>query len=589
MGKKALLLFPPQCDPRGPYLGIPSLTAFLRKGGVEVVQRDLNVEAYDLLLTREGMEESLERIAWRREKGDSSPDAFRRWEEAEKIGPYLLENVEAAKAILKDGEAFFDIDRFNWARRVLSLGCEILSAPYHPTRWSLLDYQMDASPYRTEELLRAVENPEENLFLEFYRRILPSLLSVKPDLVGISIATYHQVLPGLTLSRLLKEAGLPTAVGGTLFTKLVDRFPEVPSLFRLADHFIVFEGEQALLHLLEALEGERKMEEVENLVYAEGGKVRINRPFHGEDLDALPTPDFDGLPWDRYLTPRPVLPLALSKGCYWRRCTFCEIHHSHSQAGRSYRSRKMEKVLEDVDTLSRRHGTPYFLFTDECVSPGRLRSLSKGILAAGLSVEWLAYARFEKALNRELAHLIARAGCRKLMLGLESANPRILDRMKKGVDLDHCRRVLRDLQEEGVAVHLFCMIGFPTETEAEAQKTLDFVLEQREVVESIGFSMDMGAFTLARHSEICQSPGDYGITRILPGEDLALTYEFDAQGGMSREEVLRKQVEYYEILHRTFALRYLPYWEEYSLLYLARLRGGRGRRLPAQKDVPQGS
>src|SRR5450755_3003667 len=38
------LLFPPCVDPRAPYLGVPSLTGFLRRAGIEVEQRDLNVE-----------------------------------------------------------------------------------------------------------------------------------------------------------------------------------------------------------------------------------------------------------------------------------------------------------------------------------------------------------------------------------------------------------------------------------------------------------------------------------------------------------------------------------------------------------------
>ena len=51
--KKVLLLFPPEWVPTAPYLALPSLTAVLRENGIEVVQKDINVEMYDHIFSRE--------------------------------------------------------------------------------------------------------------------------------------------------------------------------------------------------------------------------------------------------------------------------------------------------------------------------------------------------------------------------------------------------------------------------------------------------------------------------------------------------------------------------------------------------------
>jgi radical SAM superfamily enzyme YgiQ (UPF0313 family) len=54
------------------------------------------------------------------------------------------------------------------------------------------------------------------------------------------------------------------------------------------------------------------------------GRPRIGR-LHVEDVNALPTPDFEGLPLSRYLAPAPALPILTGKGCYFNRCKFCDI------------------------------------------------------------------------------------------------------------------------------------------------------------------------------------------------------------------------------------------------------------------------
>ena len=49
---KVMLLMPPNWTPTMPHLALPTLTAYLRGHGVEVIQRDLNLEVFDEILTR---------------------------------------------------------------------------------------------------------------------------------------------------------------------------------------------------------------------------------------------------------------------------------------------------------------------------------------------------------------------------------------------------------------------------------------------------------------------------------------------------------------------------------------------------------
>ena len=574
------MLFPPQCDPRAPYLALPSLTAFLRQNGYEVVQKDINAEAYDRLLTEENLERTHKVISGRLKGLDGKRSLpyqeqkkYRKLGEAILFAPYIIRNIEKAKKTLRDKEEFYDIGKHTWSRDVISRGLDLISAAYYPTELSLHHYEMKYSSYSTKQLMEAIRDKEENIFLDFFERYtIPEIMSEKPDLVGISIAIYHQIIPGLTLASLIKKAGFYVTIGGTHYTKLIDEIRNNKELFSCTDSFIVYEGEHALLALAQQFGANGDLSSVPNLIYKKGEQICVNEPFFVEDVNSLPTPDFDDLPFELYLSPEKVLPLPLSKGCYWKKCAFCEIFYSNIIKGYPghYRPRKTDLVIEDIRQLSGKYDTSFFFFTDETLSPKAMRSLSQSLIANNLEIQWLCYARFEEAFTPELCQLIAKAGCRKLLLGLESGCQRVLDLMEKGITKKTVEVILRNLYEAGVSLYLFCIIGFPTETQEEALETLDLLLRGKEVIDTPGFYLDLVMFNLDKHCKVAQFPHLYGVTQIFRNDedDLSVsTLRFQTERGMNRleaEEVLsniRDQTE------GAFSSRRFPVPEEYNLLY----------------------
>ena len=72
------------------------------------------------------------------------------------------------------------------------------------------------------------------MFLEIYRRsVIADILREEPDIVGISFPAMAQMLPGMTLAHLIKEAGLPChiTVGGPHISMLREQLPHVPAVF----------------------------------------------------------------------------------------------------------------------------------------------------------------------------------------------------------------------------------------------------------------------------------------------------------------------------------------------------------------------
>lgn len=582
---KVLLLFPPSWHPSQPYLSLPSLTGFLRQNGVgTVIQRDLNIELLDILLTKKTCNEFYQRIVEKLRYTNSSGETSRRdappgyqekrqeaWVHAVETLPAIMDKVESAKGILRS-EGFYDLDQYMESVYTVNEALGIMSALYYPSSLNAVSNDLRYSVYSSQDILKALDDEEENIFLNLYKdHILSSVLEFSPDLVGISITSTSQIIPGLTLAKLIKDRNkdIHITIGGSVFTKLIDRVKKTDALFSVVDSFIVFEGEHALLHLADQIDGKRDLRKVPNLIYRENSFTRINEPFYTEDLNTLPTPDFDGLPLRLYHTPAPVLPVQTSRGCYYKKCAFCNLHLDH----RDFRLRRTELLMEDIHTLSNKYHTPYFFFTDESVPVNKLREISQGLLEKQLNIKWMAGVRFEHALDDDLLGNMSKSGCQKLVFGLESYNQRVLDLMEKGIKTDKVKRILDTCLQAGIAFHLYIIIGFPTETKAEARETLNFVLN-KEYLSSPGFSCLPSLFGMEKDSPITHNPEKYGLRSLMaPGnEDLGLGYFYEVESGMSPEEA--EEVYHYVISRLSEELCPFPY--NYSLpdglLYITHLK-----------------
>lgn len=587
---KVLLLFPPSWHPSQPYLSLPSLTAFLRQNGVrDVVQRDINIELLDILLTKKTCSEFYQRIVDTLRAMDSPGEASRRGASPDyrekrqalvhalELIPLVIDKVEPAKNTLRS-EGFYDLERYTASVNMVNETLGILSSVYYPSSMTALNNDMRYSVYSSREIFRALDDAEENIFLDLYKdHILSSVLEFSPQVLGISITSTSQIIPGLTLAKLIKDRNkeIHVTIGGSVFTKLIENVKKVDGLFSIVDSFVVFEGEHALLELVKQVEGKRDFAKVPNLIYREDNVTRVNEPFFAEDLNKLPTPDFDGFPLRLYLTPAFVLPVQTSRGCYYRRCAFCNLHLDHG----NFRLRQPELLLEDIRKLSQKYNTPYFFFTDESVPINQLREISQGILKNQWDIKWMGGVRFESALTSDLLGKMHASGCQKLVFGLESYNQRMLDLMKKGTNVDVVKRVLDECLKAGISFHLYIIIGFPTETENEALETIGFVLN-KEYLDSPGFSCLPSLFGMEKDSPITLNPSEYGLRSIMApkGEDLGLGYFYEVEKGMSPEEAER--MYHYAISQLSEKLCPFPYNYSMSdgLLYIIHMKKVASRR-----------
>lgn len=575
------LLFPPAVDPRSPHLALPSLAAALRREGARVELRDLNLEGLLWHCAPARLAEAAE--ACRARLDIASGDARIALRQALARAGFVVEGAQRAIAALRDPGAFFDPDRHHEARATLRQALALVSAASGRVRYELSSaaYEVEGTDRgKLRDLISVTGDPSANLFQRFWEEeLFPGLDADRPDFVGVSILNGQQVLPGLMLCRALRARGHRVIVGGTVFAKFVPQLQRRPEFFaHFCEALVPYEGEAAFRGLLADPDD---LSRAPNLLSLDARGRPTLGPVQVERVDDLPTPDYTGLPLSSYLAPHPVLPILTGKGCYFNRCKFCDIPHINHISEKAYRVRSPELVADDLATLHRRHGARHFVVTDEALSPRLLLRLADALEARGVLAEvrprLVGYARLEPGFTAETCRRLHAMGMRKLYFGLESASQRVLDHMDKGIRVADAPPVLRHCADAGIAAHVFSIVGFPEEQEADARATLAFFRDHAEVLAHPRNSLDIHRFGLDLRTEYYENAARYGVDVDLArvgAQDFPTTARsWQNTRGLGESDVQRLLDEFEGVLRATFAgtrlypEQHWPGFEEYAVLY----------------------
>ena len=339
---------------------------------------------------------------------------------------------------------------------------------------------------------------------------------------------FSEQLPiGAMLGKILRQKyGVKVVFGGSCFADAAEHFlrwyPDA------ADVIIAGEGEEALKALLSDFSAP---ERVPGAVYLRDGKVHKVAKSFSKDIDYYGVPDFSDADPKEYYSPEPVVPLLLSRGCYWRRCTFCVHYRS---AGLTYRMHSMDFTIDMLKSFVAK-GVRSFAFIDEMISPKHFTKLVEGIKAANLDISYYALTKPSPDFTPAVFKTMAESGCKYLLWGLESANQRVLDLMDKGSKIEEVSRTLKDAHAAGIANHVFLICGFPTETEGEFAQSIKFLDDHRDYI----YAIHRGTFGLEMHSPIYEHQEQFGIARtwLLRDTPSGGRWGYECTSGMSMERV----------------------------------------------------
>ena len=572
-----MLIFPPDWFPSEPYLSLPSLTAVLRQAGHTVIQKDINLEMYDWYFSEDFLKkvqrripqqlDRLRKLSNKRElRADERDLQLALCDLSRQRIDELIKKAEHAKAIVR-GEVFYDINQLEWALNVFREVTSAISMVYAPARICMPPMETDLSykVFVSSELMDAVQDQQVNVYRDVFEHLVkPAIEHEQPDVVGISIALQQQLFSSMTFCALIKQhfPHIHVTIGGNTVTRLRDVLPESP-LFQYFDSAVVYEGETAFVKLVSVVGAKRSLAEVPNTIYKDETGVHTSPTSYSEDLAALPPPDFDGLPLEKYFVPTKVLPYLATRGCYWGRCEFCD-HGEGYTAG--YRTKKIQNILDEIRHLRNKYGARNFHFTDESYPPALFRKLSRGLIDSKMDIIWTTHMRFEKSLLDEDVWQDAKeSGCRYLHLGYESGSERVLKLMDKATTTEIITKHLQMSATVGIWNHCMGFFGFPGETKEEAWLSVQFLEQNKDYVHSLGF----GTFDLSKHTLVAKHPEKWGVTAYKnPEWDLALDYYYTVKNGMSVEEAERVFEEFERNHYQGWDLRL--FIREYIFLYIAR-------------------
>jgi radical SAM superfamily enzyme YgiQ (UPF0313 family) len=579
---KVMLIFPPDWYPSEPYLSLPTLTAVLRAAGHTVIQKDVNLEMYDWYFSEDFLKRVLKKVPQQldRLRKLAKKRELESWETdlqlalceltRERIAE-LIKKAEEAKRIVR-GQIFYDIDKLEWAINTFREVTAAISLVYAPARICMPPMETDLSykVFMSSEVMDAVQDTQVNVYRDVFEHIVkPAIEAEQPDVIGISIVLQQQLFSSMTFCALIKQhfPNIHVTIGGNTVTRLRDTLPQSP-LFASFDSAVFYEGETAFLQLVEAVGAGRSLKDVPNALYRDASGVHTSALTYSENMEALPPPDFEGLPLDKYFLPDKILPYLATRGCYWGRCEFCD-HGEGYTAG--YRTKKIQQILDEIQYLRDKYRARHFHFTDESYPPALFRKLCRGLIERDMNIVWTTHMRYEKSLLDEPVWEDAKhAGCKYLHVGYESGNERVLKLMDKATTTEVITRSLQLSAKAGIWNHAMGFFGFPGETREEALDSIQFLAKNKDIVHSVGF----GTFDLSRHTPVAKNPEKWGVTAYVnPEWDLALDYYYTVKEGLSIEEAERVFEEFEQNHPSSWDLRL--FIREYIFLYIARFGLGK--------------
>ena len=265
--------------------------------------------------------------------------------------------------------------------------------------------------------------------------------------------------------------------------------------------------------------------EVKRTFTLENGKVVYKNNSTQQDYkqSQVGTPDYSDLQLDKYISVIEVVnpmhrmwsdgrwnKLTMAHGCYWGKCTFCDISLDYIKL---YEPVAAKIIVDRIEELSLKTGQNGFHFVDEAAPPALMREVALEIIRRNIVVTWWTNIRFEKSFTRDLCILLKKSGCIAVSGGLEVASDRLLKLIDKGVTVEQVAKVTRNFTEAGVMVHAYLMYGYPTQTIQETIDSLEMVRQLFEVgVLQSGF---WHQFAMTAHSPVGMNPEKFGVIPIL--------------------------------------------------------------------------
>ncbi|MDI6741408.1 MAG: radical SAM protein [Smithella sp.] len=319
--------------------------------------------------------------------------------------------------------------------------------------------------------------------------IKAELEKLNPDLIGITCNFTAYTLDSLEVASIAKNIlpHVPIVFGGAHATM------EAENIIKnhiSVDYVVRGEGEITLEYFLRYLQGVIPVHDVKGITFRNAQEIVVSNPEREliEDLDILPIPDRTFIDMEFYkesnkkcvwyVRKTPVATIVTSRGCPYN-CIFCSTKVVWKKI---WRPRSLEKVFEEIEMLVSQDGIKEIVINDDqfFTRRDRIDKFCKYFLARKLDLTFSVDAGVSVWLvDKELLKIMRKAGFYSIRFPIETGNEVTLKFIRKPLDLNKSKELIREANQLGFWTSANFIIGFPYETKQQIEETIRYAFSTK--------------------------------------------------------------------------------------------------------------
>jgi anaerobic magnesium-protoporphyrin IX monomethyl ester cyclase len=254
--------------------------------------------------------------------------------------------------------------------------------------------------------------------------------------------------------------------------RILRKYPSVDIIVR-------GEGEKTIVKLAQCLQNSGDLRDIRGISFRKNEEIisTLDQKLI-DNLDLLPFPDRDLIKVDYHcmiaganIAPKKFTSLISSRGCVYD-CRFCSCK---KLANKKWRFRTAKNTLDELQLIANK-GYKQVIFVDDSftMNPKRVEEICRGIRKEKMDIEWICEGRVDNC-SYDMLRVMAKAGCKVMYFGIESANQRILDYYDKRITPKQSEKTVKKARKAKIDVIIGSFIlGAPNETREEMINTIEF-------------------------------------------------------------------------------------------------------------------
>ncbi|MGF1758697.1 radical SAM protein [Photobacterium sagamiensis] len=510
--------------PSFPSVATAKVSAILKDNGLNVKSWDMNLTLWQAILEPEFLS-SCEYREWVIQDTDVPFPLSVTHDTYELLKDNVITHIETALQVFKSKNDFYNHKKLSWAVDVIFQAQQLIFYHYgcfisnKVIFWPDIGFNVNDM----DAIYKLSIDHERNPFIKlFHSKIIPVLEEQQPDVIGIDITFPWEILPVLTINKLIKEHFPHIHLNFTghgfdemSFARVAHRMDKNPQLFFEFDSIFLSRHDTEIIRFYQNIPSTvQSAEEYDSLAVRHDNVTSVSSNIIEVINESQLFPDYHDMNLTEYYTPHMVFVDKISNRCFWSKCAFCNINHFKNK------STKLDSQFF-YDRLVRygtEYNTQHFFLLDEAIKPEYISEFCDIILSNNNKFTWSIRTRIDSGFSSELLQKMFKAGCREMWIGMESASPALLKKMKKCKSPEQyimqIENLLTECNKIGIGLHFCLLFGFPLETKEDRILTLDFFKKVKKHLKNMPFFVTFNIFNLNYGSDVHKRPKLYNVEYI---------------------------------------------------------------------------